>query len=66
MDLIHGCHLDLFFSDIMENNFKADWEAAKDAGADLQNVKFFSKEETHQVLNYIRLNSPYLVLMCLL
>ncbi|KAF8514475.1 FAD dependent oxidoreductase-domain-containing protein [Gautieria morchelliformis] len=49
VDLIHGGHLDLFFSDAQESKYKADWEAARNAGADVQQVQFLSREETHQV-----------------
>ncbi|KAF8584249.1 FAD dependent oxidoreductase [Ramaria rubella] len=49
VDLVHGGHLDLFFSDREEVEWRADWEAAKAAGVDPARVQFLSRNETHQM-----------------
>ena len=54
MDLVHGLHLDLFSSHTEEAEARADWQAAKNAGADVEDAQFFSKEETHMVMTQIK------------
>ena len=51
VDLVDGGHIDFFISDNEEAESRADWQAAKKAGADVEQAEFLSKEETHRVLH---------------
>jgi hypothetical protein len=57
VDLVHGGHIDLFFSDSEEAESRADWQAAKKAGANVEHAEFLSKEETHKVLHELGFNN---------
>ena len=49
VDLVAGGHVQLYFTKAELISAKADYEAAKKAGANLEDIEWFSKEEAKSV-----------------
>ena len=52
VDFVPGGRLALIFTEAELASAKADFAAAKEAGVDVSNVKWFTKEETQEVLDF--------------
>ena len=59
VDLVPGCHFDLFFTEQELKEAKADFESAKAEGANLDDVEWHDKEEVEKVRKFgeFRVNS---------
>ncbi|KAF9013800.1 FAD dependent oxidoreductase [Hymenopellis radicata] len=49
VDLVHGGHATLFFTEEEEHQSREDFRQAKEAGIDLTSVRWYTKEEMHKV-----------------